>query len=230
MSLLTKMVVLVLVVTAISIIIGIIMRMFKQKDRLPGFSNFESIDDDSYSDTSEIITVRKYNPDDAETILDDEPESTNKIEPNKEKLIVINILAKGTQQFVGYELLQAILAAGLRFGEMDIFHRHKELSGKGPVLFSLANATEPGSFELQKMGEAVSHGLTLFLRLSGHPTVDMERFELLTQTANQLCEDLDGQLCDENRSVLTKKAMEKHKEQIQAQDMTVKEDNEAVTA
>ena len=39
-------------------------------------------------------------------------------------------------------LLQNILESGLRFGEMDIFHRHESMAGNGEVLFSMANALE----------------------------------------------------------------------------------------
>jgi cell division protein ZipA len=45
--------------------------------------------------------------------------------------------------FKGPALLQNILESGLRFGEMDIFHRHESMAGNGEVLFSMANAVKP---------------------------------------------------------------------------------------
>ena len=50
--------------------------------------------------------------------------------------------------FKGPALLQNILESGLRFGEMDIFHRHESMAGNGEVLFSMANALKPGTFDL----------------------------------------------------------------------------------
>ncbi|MBU2021675.1 MAG: cell division protein ZipA, partial [Gammaproteobacteria bacterium] len=43
-----------------------------------------------------------------------------------EEVIVINIFAPEEQNFSGMELLQLILNCGMRYGEMDIFHRHED--------------------------------------------------------------------------------------------------------
>lgn len=47
---------------------------------------------------------------------------------------------------------------------MNIFHRYQQLSGNGPVLFSLASATKPGTFELSKIGGYACAGLTLLCK------------------------------------------------------------------
>ncbi|MEE9451220.1 MAG: cell division protein ZipA [Gammaproteobacteria bacterium] len=146
----------------------------------------------------------------AEPIMED-----SYIEPaQQEQIIVLHLFAKKDKLFVGYELLQAILAVGLRFGEMDIFHRYQSLSGSGPILFSLACATEPGTFEMQKMGGFSCTGLTLFLRLSNNSTIDSERFELLMETAEQLKEDLGGGLHDYEAKPLSAQKMQAYRQQI----------------
>lgn len=132
----------------------------------------------------------------------------------QDTILMVHVFAKDNKQFVGYELLQAILAAGLRFGEMDIFHRYQSLSGKGPILFSLACATEPGTFEMQKMGGFSCSGLSLFLRLSNNPTIDNERFELLLETAEQLKDDLDGELRSHDYTTLSARQIDAYKQQI----------------
>lgn len=245
MSLLAKIIVVVLVVTAITLILSIIVRMRKQEKIIEESMRPDAFEDNDFTDTDEIITVRKYASEDEDVNQVDEVEMVSTTEPDKEiatefdeeiatepdhrDILIVNILAKPKQHFVGYELLQAILTAGLRFGEMDIFHRHQELSGQGSVLFSLANATEPGTFDLQKMGSTSCQGLILFLRLTNDPVDDLEHFELLIQTAEQLCEDLDGDLYDARRKLFTAQTVENYKQRINAQTSKVSEADESVT-
>src|SRR5690554_8201910 len=62
-------------------------------------------------------------------------------------LIIINVMAPPGDYFQGDELLDALLQNGMRFGDMEIFHRHQEANGQGPILFSLRS--EEHTSELQ---------------------------------------------------------------------------------
>lgn len=128
-------------------------------------------------------------------------------DPITNAVIVINVVAKDNKQFAGYELLQALLSAGMRFGEMKIFHRHKESNGQGPILFSLASITEPGTFDIHNMGAFIGSGLSFFMQLSGSPTIDSDRFDLMLDTAKQLTEDLDGRLLDDRYQPFSEKRL-----------------------
>ncbi len=67
---------------------------------------------------------------------DDEQEESSKDLPPVEEVLVINVISRDPSGFRGPALLQNILESGLRFGEMDIFHRHESMAGNGEVLFS----------------------------------------------------------------------------------------------
>lgn len=117
-------------------------------------------------------------------------------------VIVLNVLADHAHPYRGYELLQALLAVGLRYGKWNIFHRHEEISGRGPIQFSLASIVEPGTFDLAKIGSFSTPGLTLFMRASGLAN-PAQAFELLLSAAQQLAEELGGRVCDEKRRSVT---------------------------
>lgn len=134
-------------------------------------------------------------------------------------IIVLNIVAPSERQYAGYELLQALLAAGLRHGKMNIFHRHEQLNGRGEILFSVASMTEPGIFELNKMGGFSCTGLTLFMRLTSLKD-PMQTFELLLDTAKQLLEDLGGILRDESHELLTEAKIKEWRMNIQNYEQT----------
>lgn len=126
------------------------------------------------------------------------------------KSIVIFLLAKDNRQLAGYELLQTLLAAGLRFGDGQLFHRHQHLNGQGPVLCSLAAATSTGTFDLQNIGVFSVHGLCMFMQPSGNSTIDAERFTIMLDTAKQLSEDLDTHLLDEQRKPLSDTSLQRY--------------------
>lgn len=129
-------------------------------------------------------------------------------------IISFNLIAEAGRPYCGYELLQALLSCGLRYGKMHIFHRHVQKTGQGDVLFSLANMTAPGTFDLPKMGATVCTGLTLFFTLESVKD-PAEVYELLLATLDELVEDLGGQVCGANRVPLTREQIVAQREMIQ---------------
>ncbi len=109
-------------------------------------------------------------------------------------LLVLTVVAKPGQQFGSYDLLQSIYATGMEFGDMNIFHYYAPDEQPGKVrLFSLASATEPGEFDLDRIGNYFCNGLTLFSQLDLVPD-PRQAFNLMLKAAEQLAEDLNGEL------------------------------------
>ncbi len=127
--------------------------------------------------------------------------------------IIIHMMAPQGKPFVGYELLQSLLAAGLRYGEDHFFHRHEQRSGKGPILFNLASAKAPGTFELAKMGDFSCVGLSFFMILDDRLD-NVVALETMIDTANQLLENLGGALWDEHYKPLTMDKMTEYRMKV----------------
>lgn len=142
------------------------------------------------------------------TVLEDSQEYSCAVQTDSEPSILMFLLAKENRQLAGYELLQNILAVGLRFGESHLFHRHQHSNGQGPILCSLAAATPSGIFDLQNIGAFSVRGLCLFMQASGNQAIDRERFEIMLDTARQLSEGLDAYLLDDKRQPLTESALQ----------------------
>lgn len=134
--------------------------------------------------------------------------------------LMMFLLAKESRLFAGYELLQTVLATGLRFGDGNLFHRHQFDNGQGPVLCSLAAATATGTFDLQNIGAFAVRGLCLFMRTSNNPNIDAERFTLMLETARQLSEGLDAHLLDFQRKPLTEERLAQYYQLLNKQHHT----------
>lgn len=133
--------------------------------------------------------------------------------PPVEEVLVINVISRDPHGFGGPALLQNILESGLRFGEMDIFHRHESMAGNGEVLFSMANAVKPGTFDLDDIDHFTTPAVSFFLGLPG-PRHPKQAFDVMVAAARKLSQELNGELKDDQRSVLTAQTIEHYRQRI----------------
>lgn len=130
-----------------------------------------------------------------------------------EEVLVINVVARGDDGFSGAAMLQSIMESGLRYGEMNIFHRHESMTGNGDVLFSMANALKPGIFDLDELEHSQVRAVSFFMSLPG-PRHPKQALDLMIASARKLSQELGGDLKDENRSVLTAQTIEHYRQRI----------------
>lgn len=130
-----------------------------------------------------------------------------------EEVIIINVMATSGGRLQGSDLLQVLLECGMRYGDRQIFHRHLDEDGEGPLLFSMANMVVPGTFELSAMDAFETPGVSLFMSLPTEAN-SLDTFNLMAKTATTLAERLGGELKDENRSVMTMQTLEHCRQRI----------------
>ena len=135
-------------------------------------------------------------------------ESSVKSTELPEMFVVINVLSLA-DPFPGEPLLEILVEGDMTFGEMDIFHRQVD----GEIRFSLANAVEPGTFDLAAISEFSTPGVTMFMRVHElrQPVVALD--EMLA-VADAIALELGGEVRDETRSVMTPQTIEHCRESI----------------
>lgn len=131
----------------------------------------------------------------------------SKLLPPHDSLILVLNVVGNNHTLRGSQILKALTATGMSFGKMNIFHYVGPNRPAHRPLFSVANMMEPGSFNLSTMEELATPGLTLFANI-GRPEEAMATFSIMLETARQLARTLDGLVCDEKRSTLTKQGIE----------------------
>jgi cell division protein ZipA len=119
------------------------------------------------------------------------------------QVIVLSVVMPEGRTMSGAALLPTLLTLGMKYGEMNIFHRHQDNAGNGKVTFSLANMMNPGTFNLDDIENFSTQGITLFMTLP-NPGDAFEVFEQMLNAAKQLAVEFRGQLLDHKRSVMTK--------------------------
>lgn len=192
--------------------------------------NVQSEDENDYADEDEqdlnLEEDDEYSheddeDDESEEDYEDEPQSSSGARANAaekqpaepEEVLIINVMAHKGEMFKGGELLDIILQCGMRYGNMDIFHRHSDTKGEGALLFSMANMVKPGTFDLDAMDEFETPGVSLFMTLPINAD-SMQSFDLMADTARAISETLGGELKDEQRSVMTRQTLEHCRQRV----------------
>ena len=99
-------------------------------------------------------------------------------------IFIIYVESISPEGFKGPYLFQSVLESGMRFGDMDIFHRHESASNNSDKLFSMANALNPGVFDLDAMDDFSTRSLCFFMSLPG-PKQPKQAFELMLTAARK---------------------------------------------
>ncbi|MFT2090789.1 cell division protein ZipA [Paraglaciecola sp. 2405UD69-4] len=159
--------------------------------------------------------------------IDFDEEVTEQVEPSAPKeakaqqtqsvqaqeVLVLNVKTPDGDPISGAALLPMLLTLGFKFGDQDIFHRHVNSNGKGPVLFSLANMFKPGVFDIDNLENFSTQGVSLFmiLPIEGEPH---QVFNMMHNAARKIAEEFSAQIYDAKRTLLTKQSLQQYVEKI----------------
>jgi cell division protein ZipA len=143
----------------------------------------------------------------APTLSSSEAPQARRVE--RRKILSLRI-AMAPQRVEGAKLLEALQAERLQHGKYSIFHR---LHGDGSIIFSVASMVEPGTFDLEKMGETVYPGITMFTQLPG-PVPGMHALNEVIACARHLQANLGGTLQDERGVPLTVHRIERMRQEV----------------
>ncbi len=110
-------------------------------------------------------------------------------------VIALHIISKN-EGFLGSDLVKAANLAMMRFGEMGIFHFQG--STKGDITFSMANMLEPGTFDMDNLGAFTTQGVLLFMESEFQKDLS-HSLDSMARVVKSICEQIDGQVCDDQR-------------------------------
>lgn len=124
-------------------------------------------------------------------------------EPEETAILVLNIESPETP-IAGNDLVRAVTEAGMRFGEMDIFH-HPGLGNSrgGEPVFRLANLFEPGTFDIQRMDMFTTRGVSLFMQLPVKGLDGQVACELFVSSAERIAGALGCRLFNQMHQALS---------------------------
>jgi len=138
----------------------------------------------------------------------------NKASPDKEKLIGFYLVEREGNMLSGADVIDALEKAGLRYGDMKIFHYYGvgQMKTTQPV-FSVASLVEPGWFDLISVNSMKTPGLTLFMNLPG-PLGSVAAFDEMLSVISQLKSLLPVTLKDRQHNNVTNQILTHIREEV----------------
>jgi cell division protein ZipA len=134
-----------------------------------------------------------------------------------ERIITLYVAARSGGMLAASDIIVAAEKADLAFGDMGIFHRlARGKKNEGPV-FSMASMVKPGHFDMTRIDNARTPGVTLFMTLPG-PLAALDAWEMLLPTAQRLAKLLDAQVLDEDRNTLGRQRIAHIRDELRAWD------------
>ena len=145
-----------------------------------------------------------------ETVEEDNQKNSEDFEAVPEEVIALHV--KGPVQ--GAVLLQMMTELGCKFGDLGIFHRYENTAGTGPMIFSVANMFNPGTFDLDNMEnfetECVAFFMALPMKFDGQ-----QAFNMMLNAAKKLATEIpQGQVLDGQRQLLTRQSIHEARQRI----------------
>jgi len=126
------------------------------------------------------------------------------------KILQLSLLSKGNP-ISGQMIVDLAAELNLQFGEFNIYHFIDQPTGK--PIFSMANAVEPGSFNIAQMESFSTPGLTLFARLPA-PIESSRVLEDMLKTGQRIAFIVGAELQDASHCALTAQSTDHLREQI----------------
>ncbi|MCX7555586.1 cell division protein ZipA [Xanthomonadaceae bacterium JHOS43] len=118
-----------------------------------------------------------------------------------QRIVTLFVSARDDVLIDGAAIVIAAEKAGLTYGHMGIFHRLVEGRPEAEPVFSVASLVKPGHFDLRRVHDIETPGLTFFMTLPG-PVSALDAWETMLPSAQRMAELLDAVVLDEQRNAL----------------------------
>ena len=144
--------------------------------------------------------------------------------PDPEEVLVITVVGKNRQHLDGARLQRVVEACGMEHGDMSIYHRFDGTGAAASLQFSMANAVNPGTFDPNAMDALETPAVSFFMSMR-EPRDAMTAYECMLATAETLAKNIDGDLLDEDRSVMREQTKEHYRQRIRDFEMQTRRRN-----
>lgn len=140
-------------------------------------------------------------------------------EPEKgtpeEKLVVVHVMAKRPRTFSGSDIVNVVRQFRLEYDDdMRVFHKAVKRRDGKKAMYSIFNAVNPGTFDLDRMKTFETPGISFVLVLPG-PEKGLKAFNIMLEAAKRTAERLRGDLLDESHNHLNQQAIARWQEEVQ---------------
>ncbi|OOF71522.1 cell division protein ZipA [Rodentibacter caecimuris] len=176
----------------------------KSSEQYPAYETMIDNGDEANSSTAELEELQQI-PNTTPNQYQQIQAKMEKVQTQHSGFVMLYIVAEQNREFSGQYLAQSLENLGFIFGDKQMFHRHLDLSVSSPVLFSVANIQQPGTFDFYNMADSSTMGIVLFMEL---PSIgnDLANLRMMIRAAKTLAEDLNGIILTDQKEIFDEQA------------------------
>ena len=136
-----------------------------------------------------------------------------------DRIVTLYVAARAGQMLAGADLVVAAERAVLVHGHMSIYHRLVDGRPEAGPIFSVANMVKPGTFDLSRLQELRTPGISFFLTLPAPlPLSALDAWDAMLPTAQRMAELLGALVLDEERNALGRQRIAHIRDEMRAYD------------
>lgn len=132
-------------------------------------------------------------------------------------IITLHVMATGDGRISGGELVVAAEKASLVYGAQGLFHRLVDGQPEIGPIFSMINTVQPGRFELSRINELSSPGVSLFMTLPCAMS-GLDAWDRMLPAAQRIAGLLHAEVYDEEMNLLGRQRIASIRDQLRAYD------------
>lgn len=126
--------------------------------------------------------------------------------------LVLNVHARKGELLRGSKLFNAFEQHNLIFGENAVYHRHSDMAGTGPVVFTVTNMVHPAHFPEGGSDSFETPGVAFYLMLPCEAGRADQSFNQMLQTVQRIADSLGADVLDHERSLITPRRITEYRE------------------
>ncbi|MDG6881551.1 Cell division protein ZipA [Phocoenobacter uteri] len=154
--------------------------------------------------------VEQPQEDEMQEPVESEPETEQDV---MEQVLTLYLVAPEHQQFSGRQIVQHLEEIGFQYGEHKLFHRHID-NAASPVIFSVANMVQPGTFDLDNLDEFTTIGLAFFMYVPSCGN-DVTNLRLMISTVESLSQSLGGFVLNDKQALFDEQSHIEYTQRLQ---------------
>jgi len=131
-----------------------------------------------------------------------------------EMMIVFYLVEKNNGKLSGSQIIDALKNVGLFYGDMKIFHYYDpdHLNEKKSI-FSIANISEPGWFDLVSINQISTPGIAVFMSLPGSMK-SVNAFDVMLSVIEELMQIMPVSLKDKKHDKVSQQTLSHLREEV----------------
>jgi cell division protein ZipA len=155
--------------------------------------------------------------DDAESVT---PQPGGRVQREFDLIISLHVMARDEGLISGSELIVATEKVSLIYGAQGLFHRLVDGRPEAGPIFSMINRLQPGRFELSKITELATPGVSFFMTLPCG-LAGLDAWDRMLPAAQRLAGLLNADIYDDEMNLLGRQRIAGIRDELRAYDRKV---------